>query len=32
MGNIIDEVEDKPLLFWFDGSRDNYYIKEEVKK
>ena len=26
------EVPKRALMFWFDGSRDNYYIKEEVKK
>ena len=26
------EVPKRALMFWFDGSKDNYYIREEVKK
>jgi len=26
------KVPKRTLTYWFDGSRDNYYIREEVKK
>jgi len=26
------KVPKRALMFWFDGSRDNYYIREEVER